>query len=306
MVAGQFVGYWFLNNSPDNLGFAATGHRRNDPLDAKERGHGEGNGLIRHLRQVLEPAFGYLLLLGNVIRLNDLYIKRILKVVSGRIVKRQMTVLPNPRQAQLRFYGAQVSPYNSRQASLDRARCHHDAEEFFLRQHLTQHVAMKEFFGIDGNAPDPELACRKYAEKLRSAKPQLCLAGIGENGHLAFNDPPEADFKDPLDVKIVQLDDVTQQQQVAEGWFKSLAEVPKSAITLTVPALLRVQKIIASVPGSRKAEIIRRVVEEPISTNCPATILRTHPDATVYLDADSAAQLDSRMLTNAGDAPFIR
>jgi glucosamine-6-phosphate deaminase len=169
----------------------------------------------------------------------------------------------------------------------------------FLRQHLTQRVAMKEFFGIDGNAPDPGFACREYAEKLRSAKPQLCLAGIGENGHLAFNDPPEADFNDPLDVKIVQLDGVTRQQQVAEGWFKSLEDVPTSAITLTVPALLRVKKLIASVPGSRKAEIIRRVAEEPISTNCPATILRTHPDATVYLDAESAANLDSRMLADA-------
>jgi glucosamine-6-phosphate deaminase len=170
---------------------------------------------------------------------------------------------------------------------------------YFLRQHLTQHVAMKEFFGIDGNAPDPELACRDYGEKLLTAKPQLCLAGIGENGHLAFNDPPEADFHDPLDVKIVQLDSVTRHQQVAEGWFKNLEDVPKSAITLTVPALLRVQKIIASVPGSRKAEIIRRVVEEPISTDCPATILRTHPDATVYLDAESAAQLDARTLAKA-------
>jgi glucosamine-6-phosphate deaminase len=169
----------------------------------------------------------------------------------------------------------------------------------FLHQHLTQKVVMKEFFGIDGNAPDPELACRDYAEKLLWAKPQLCLAGIGENGHLAFNDPPEADFNDPLDVKIVQLDGVTRQQQVAEGWFKSLEDVPKSAITLTVPALLRVQKIIAAVPGSRKAEIIRRVVEEPISTNCPATILRTHPDATVYLDTESAARLDSRTVANA-------
>jgi glucosamine-6-phosphate deaminase len=164
---------------------------------------------------------------------------------------------------------------------------------YFLRQHLVQHVTMKEFFGIDGNAPDPQLACREYAEKLRLAKPQLCLAGIGENGHLAFNDPPEADFNDPLDVKIVRLDDVTQRQQVAEGWFAHLEDVPKSAITLTVPALLRAQKIIASVPGARKAEIMRRVVQEPISTNCPATILRTHPDATVYLDAESAAQLDS-------------
>jgi glucosamine-6-phosphate deaminase len=169
----------------------------------------------------------------------------------------------------------------------------------FLRQHLTQRVAMKEFFGIDGNAPDAELACREYAEKLRSANPQVCLAGIGESGHLAFNDPPDADFNDPLDVKIVQLDHVTRQQQVAEGWFKRLEDVPKSAITLTIPALLRVQTLIASVPGSRKAEIIRRVVEEPISTNCPATILRTHPDATVYLDAESAAELDTRTLANA-------
>jgi glucosamine-6-phosphate deaminase len=169
----------------------------------------------------------------------------------------------------------------------------------FLRQHLTQRVALKEFFGIDGNAPDPKLACHDYAEKLHSANPQLCLAGIGENGHLAFNDPPEADFNDPLDVKVVQLDNITRQQQVAEGWFKSLEDVPKSAITLTVPALLRVQKLIASVPGSRKAEIIRRVVEEPISTNCPATILRTHPDATVFLDAESAAELDTRTLANA-------
>jgi glucosamine-6-phosphate deaminase len=169
----------------------------------------------------------------------------------------------------------------------------------FLRQHLTQRVAMKEFFGIDGNAPDPQAACRDYAEKLLTAKPQLCLAGIGENGHLAFNDPPEANFNDPLDVKIVQLDEVTHQQQVAEGWFKSLDDVPRSAITLTVPALLRVQKIIAPVPGSRKAAIIRRVVEEPISTHCPATALRNHPDATVYLDAESASQLDSRMLAKA-------
>jgi glucosamine-6-phosphate deaminase len=168
----------------------------------------------------------------------------------------------------------------------------------FLRTHLTQHVAMKEFFGIDGNTADPQRACRDYAEKLKAAKPQLCLAGIGENGHLAFNDPPEADFNDPLDVKIVQLDGVTRGQQVAEGWFKSLDDVPTSAITLTVPALLRVQKIIASVPGSRKAEIIRRVVEEPISTDCPATILRTHPDATVFLDVDSAAQLDPRTLVS--------
>ena len=151
---------------------------------------------------------------------------------------------------------------------------------------------MKEFFEVDGSAPNPEQAAQEYAERLRSADPQLCLLGIGENGHLAFNDPPVADFKDPLDVKIVHLDAICRQQQAAEGWFKSVEDVPEDAITLTIPALFRVPKLIVSVPGSRKARIMRRTIEEPISTECPATILRTHPDVTVYLDVDSAAELD--------------
>ena len=161
----------------------------------------------------------------------------------------------------------------------------------FLREHLTQRVRMKEFFEIDGTAESPQQVCQDYARKLQVANPQLCLLGIGENGHLAFNDPPEADFKDPVDVKVVHLDNECRQQQVAEGWFKSLKEVPELALTLTIPALFRVPKLIASVPGSRKAKIMRRTLEAPISTDCPATILRTHPDATVYLDADSASEL---------------
>ncbi len=161
----------------------------------------------------------------------------------------------------------------------------------YLREKLTQKVAMKEFFEVDGSAPDPEQTCRDYAERLGSADPQLCLLGIGENGHLAFNDPPVADFHDPRDVKIVRLDAVCRQQQTAEGWFPQVEDVPDEAITLTIPALLRVPKLIVSVPGRRKAEIMRRTIEERISTACPATILRTHPDVTVYLDEDSSAEL---------------
>ncbi|HTU03748.1 MAG TPA: glucosamine-6-phosphate deaminase [Candidatus Sulfotelmatobacter sp.] len=161
----------------------------------------------------------------------------------------------------------------------------------YLRDHLTERVALRAFREIDGSAADPECVCREYAQKLRSCEPQLCLLGIGENGHLAFNDPAEADFEDPRDMKVVELDSVCRQQQVAEGWFRSLDEVPKTALTLTIPALLRVPKLIASVPGSRKARIVRRTLEEPISTACPATILRTHPDVTVYLDEESAAEL---------------
>jgi glucosamine-6-phosphate deaminase len=162
----------------------------------------------------------------------------------------------------------------------------------YLRERLTSKVRMKEFFEIDGSAPDPEKTSIDYANKLRSADPQLCFLGIGENGHLAFNDPPVANFTDPLDAKIVQLDAICRQQQMAEGWFASVDQVPERAITLTIPALFRVPMLIVSVPGSRKAKIVRRAFEEPISTGCPATILRTHPNATVYLDLESASELD--------------
>jgi glucosamine-6-phosphate deaminase len=162
----------------------------------------------------------------------------------------------------------------------------------YLRERLTSKVPIKEFLEIDGSAPDPAETGRRYAEMLRAADPQVCLLGIGENGHLAFNDPPVADFADPLDAKTVVLDSVCRQQQAAEGWFPSVEEVPDAAITLTIPALLRVPKLIVSVPGKRKAAIVRRTVEEAISTACPATILRNHPDATVYLDAESSSALD--------------
>jgi glucosamine-6-phosphate deaminase len=159
----------------------------------------------------------------------------------------------------------------------------------YLRERLTSKVQLKQFFEVDGEAPDLEKFCRFYAEKLRSVNPQLCLLGIGENGHLAFNDPPVADFADPLDVKIVDLDLMCQAQQVAEGWFGALEEVPKQAVTLTIPALLRVPHLVLSVPGERKAEIMRQVVEdEEISMRRPASILRNHLDATIFLDSASA------------------
>jgi glucosamine-6-phosphate deaminase len=162
----------------------------------------------------------------------------------------------------------------------------------YMRERLVSKVQMKDFFEMDGNAPDPENTAQQYAEKLRGADPQLCLLGIGENGHLAFNDPGVADFTDPVDAKIVRLDDVCRQQQAAEGWFAGIDEVAESAITLTIPTLMRVPKLIASVPGIRKAAIVKRTLYEPISTACPATILRTHPDVTVYLDPESASALD--------------
>jgi glucosamine-6-phosphate deaminase len=163
----------------------------------------------------------------------------------------------------------------------------------YLRENLTSRVPIGQFHEIDGNEPDPHRTAADYAANLRAATPQLCLLGIGENGHLAFNDPPVADFADPLDAKVVQLDNLCRAQQVAEGWFASIDDVPQLAITLTIPPLLRVPRLIASVPGIRKAAIVRRALRDPVSTACPATILRTHPGVTIFLDAESASGLDA-------------
>jgi glucosamine-6-phosphate deaminase len=161
----------------------------------------------------------------------------------------------------------------------------------YMRDRLVQKVHMGAFVEIDGTSRDPEQTGRDYAAKLRAANPQLCLLGVGENGHLAFNDPIVADFEDPFDAKVVRLDAECRQQQSAEGWFENVDLVPERAITLTIPTLLRVPKLIVSVPGSRKAKIVRRALEEETSTACPATILRSHPDATMYLDVESASEL---------------
>ncbi|HEX4022181.1 MAG TPA: 6-phosphogluconolactonase [Acidobacteriaceae bacterium] len=171
----------------------------------------------------------------------------------------------------------------------------------YLRKHLTQRVPMRDFFEIDGTSADPELICKQYAEALHTHNPQLCLMGIGENGHLAFNEPAVADFEDPRDMKIVELDATCKNQQVEEGWFHSVAEVPSRALTLTIPTLLRVPRLIVSVPGPRKAHIIKRTLVETISTKCPATILRNHPNATVYLDLESASELDDLLSSNEAE-----
>ena len=162
----------------------------------------------------------------------------------------------------------------------------------YLHENLVSKVPLKQFCEIDGLDPNPERVCEAYAAAIRAAGPKVCLLGIGENGHLAFNDPHVADFNDPLDMKVVELDEPCRVQQAAEGWFGSFGEVPQTAMTLTIPTLLRAPKLIASVPGKRKASIVRRALTEAISLDCPATILRTHPDVTLYLDLESAAELD--------------
>ena len=162
----------------------------------------------------------------------------------------------------------------------------------YMRERLSERVPMHEFCEIDGSDADPDSVCQEYARKLRACHPELCLLGIGENGHLAFNDPAEANFDDPRDMKMVKLDPVCRQQQVEEGWFANFQEVPEYALTLTIPTLFRVPRLVVSVPGSRKARIVKRTLEDPVTTACPATILRTHPNATLYLDPGAASELN--------------
>jgi glucosamine-6-phosphate deaminase len=134
---------------------------------------------------------------------------------------------------------------------------------------------------------DPEAACRAYASLLAEAAPDLVLLGIGTNGHLAFNDPP-ADLQDPELVKIVELDPMCREQQVLDDCFAALDEVPRRAMTLTVPALLAGHELFCCVPGRHKAAAVKAMLELQISGACPATALRTHPRCTVYLDRESS------------------
>jgi glucosamine-6-phosphate deaminase len=170
----------------------------------------------------------------------------------------------------------------------------------YLRENLTRRVAMKDFLEIDGSTTDADGLIKNYVHRLNEAHPQVCLLGIGENGHLAFNDPAEADFKDPAAMKVVTLDTECRQQQLAEGWFATFEDVPEQAFTLTIPTLFAVPKLIASVPGPRKARSVRRTLEDPISTACPSTLLRTHPDVTLYLDTESASELDGWLSAQRG------
>ncbi|MFQ5855010.1 MAG: glucosamine-6-phosphate deaminase [Anaerolineae bacterium] len=161
----------------------------------------------------------------------------------------------------------------------------------FLRRHLLDHVSVGTFYPVPGHAGDVEAACRGYELLLRAHPADLCCLGIGENGHLAFNDPPVADFNDPVWVKVVALDEASRRQQVGEGHFPSLDEVPTHAITLTIPALRAAKKMLCIAPERRKVEAVRKTLLGPISTACPASILRQTPHARLFLDRESAADI---------------
>jgi glucosamine-6-phosphate deaminase len=164
----------------------------------------------------------------------------------------------------------------------------------YLREHLFDPagLAPSQLHLIPGERIEhPLRVCLDYEEMLRASPPHIVCAGIGENGHLAFNDPPVADFLDPLWIKVVRLDEACRSQQVHDGCFARIEEVPMHAFTLTVPALLGASVVSVVVPGPRKAEAVRATLRGPVAEACPASALRRHAGARIYLDRDSASLL---------------
>lgn len=161
----------------------------------------------------------------------------------------------------------------------------------FLRERLFDKVKPGTVHYLGLQSIDPETETQRYSLLLKNRPLDIACMGIGQNGHIAFNDPHVADFHDPLLVKVVELDERSRRQQVHDGCFARLDEVPRSAITMTIPALMSARWIHCIVPDASKAEAVRACLRGPIMTTCPASILRQHPGAVLYLDPDSASLL---------------
>ena len=161
----------------------------------------------------------------------------------------------------------------------------------FLRRGLFGQVNFKSVNCLNCEAADPQAECDRYAALLAANPTDIVVLGIGENGHIAFNDPWVADFDDPQAVKIVPLDDVCRQQQVNDGCFDTIDAVPTHAMTLTVPTLVKAPHLFCIVPAATKAKAVKATVCGPISADCPASILRRCEGAMLYLDQESGALL---------------
>ena len=162
----------------------------------------------------------------------------------------------------------------------------------FLRERLLAKLPCppRSFTFVGGDAPDTAAECARLEAAVREAPVDLACIGIGENGHIAFNDPP-ADFETKAAYAVVALDEVCRRQQVGEGWYPSLDAVPTHAYSMTVPQILAARSIVCVVPDARKADAVAAAVDGPLTPLCPSSILRTHPDCTLYLDPPAAAKL---------------
>jgi glucosamine-6-phosphate deaminase len=163
----------------------------------------------------------------------------------------------------------------------------------YLLDRLINKVGLTRYYLLDGES-NPADTAEQIGRQIATAPPDVAFVGIGENGHLAFNDPP-ADFDTDLPYIIVTLDDACRRQQVGEGWFATLDEVPTHAISMSIRQILKSREIICVVPEARKARAVKAAVEGPVSPMLPASILRTHPNATLFLDSDAAGLLESAL-----------
>lgn len=161
----------------------------------------------------------------------------------------------------------------------------------FLRARIFDKVPFKSVHYLSGDGKKPQSVCDAYAALLKRFPTDIVLMGIGENGHIAFNDPHVALFDDPEMVKVVELDEACRYQQVHDKCFASLGDVPQKAYTLTIPVLMAAKRIFCMVPASSKAEAIRQTIMGEVTERCPASILRKHEAATLYCDKESARYL---------------
>ena len=166
---------------------------------------------------------------------------------------------------------------------------HPGSFRYYLRTKVEQRVQPSNFNYIQGDALQPLEECSRYSQLIQQQTIDLCMLGIGDNGHLAFNEPTVADFDDPLTTKLVRLETKTRRQQVNGGYFPHLQAVPKYAYTLTIPAICAAKKIFCLAGGSHKAEVVQQTLTMAIAPNFPATILRTLPQATLFCDRDSVS-----------------
>jgi glucosamine-6-phosphate deaminase len=161
----------------------------------------------------------------------------------------------------------------------------------FLKKQLFEQLPFHTVNYINGSAVDVKSECERYADLLLKYPPDIVCMGIGENGHIAFNDPPVADFNDLMMVKVVELDAECRQQQVNDGCFPGLDKVPTHALTLTIPALMGGKYIFCIVPGKNKAKAVYNTLNYEINEHCPASVLRRHPQAVLFLDNESSSLL---------------
>ena len=170
---------------------------------------------------------------------------------------------------------------------------HPSSFRYYLRKRIEKPVSPQKFHYIEGDTLQPLQECDRYSKLLTAQEIDLCMLGVGANGHLAFNEPAVADFNDAYKVKLVKLDAVNHQQQVNQGHFPNLESVPKYAFTVTIPTICASKKIICLAPGKGKVEVVKQLLEANITEKFPASILRKQPQANLFLDADAASLINS-------------